>query len=56
MSAYTYFFYAGARADLPAPHTEVWVVLSEALQVGTDDDSIKVRSGDSVHGRLRRIR
>lgn len=28
MSAYTAFFRRGARADLPAPYAEVWVVLS----------------------------
>lgn len=49
MSAYTSFFQAGARADLPAPYAEVWVVLSGALQVGTESDAVTVRSGDFVH-------
>ncbi|WP_086821582.1 cupin [Allokutzneria sp. NRRL B-24872] len=45
MSAYTAFFRAGARADLPAPYAEVWVVLSGALRVG----AATVRGGDFVH-------
>jgi quercetin dioxygenase-like cupin family protein len=48
MSAYTAFFRAGARADLPAPYTEVWVVLSGALRVGADEDAVTVRAGDFV--------
>jgi quercetin dioxygenase-like cupin family protein len=49
MSAYTSFFRAGARADLPAPYAEVWVVLSGALRVGADGDAVTVRAGDFVH-------
>lgn len=49
MSAYTAFFQAGARADLPAAYAEVWVVLSGALRVGTDPDSVTVRAGEFVH-------
>jgi quercetin dioxygenase-like cupin family protein len=49
MSAYTSFFYAGARADLPASYAEVWVVLSGALRVGTENDAVTVRAGDFVH-------
>src|SRR5690606_31652061 len=49
MSAYTSFFYAGARADLPAPYAEVWVVLSGALRVGAGDDAVTVRAGGFAH-------
>ncbi|ADB35716.1 Cupin 2 conserved barrel domain protein [Kribbella flavida DSM 17836] len=49
MSAYTAFFSAGARADLPAPYAEVWVVLSGALRVGADGEAVTVRAGDFVH-------
>lgn len=49
MSAYTAFFEAGARADLPAAYAEVWVVLSGALRVGQDRDVVTVRAGDFVH-------
>ncbi|ONI79753.1 cupin [Actinosynnema sp. ALI-1.44] len=49
MSAYTSFFHAGARADLPAPYAEVWVVLSGALRVGVGSDAVTVRAGDFVH-------
>ncbi|PMR62381.1 cupin [Verrucosispora sp. ts21] len=49
MSAYTAFFAAGARADLPAPYAEVWVVISGALRVGAEGDAVTVRSGDFVH-------
>jgi uncharacterized RmlC-like cupin family protein len=49
MSAYTAFFYAGARADLPAPYAEVWVVLGGALRVGAGSDAVTVRAGDFVH-------
>lgn len=49
MSAYTSFFHAGARADLPAPYAEVWVVLSGALRMGTEFDAVTVRTGDFVH-------
>jgi quercetin dioxygenase-like cupin family protein len=49
VSAYTAHFRAGARADLPAPYTEVWVVISGALRVGTSTDSVTVRAGEFVH-------
>jgi quercetin dioxygenase-like cupin family protein len=49
MSAYTSFFRAGARADLPAPYAEIWVVLSGAMRVGADSDAVTVRAGDFVH-------
>jgi quercetin dioxygenase-like cupin family protein len=49
MSAYTSFFRAGARADLPAPYAEVWVVLNGALRVGAANDPVTVRAGDFVH-------
>jgi quercetin dioxygenase-like cupin family protein len=49
MSAYTSFFRAGARADLPAPYEEVWVVLSGALRVGVEGDAATVRAGDFAH-------
>ncbi|TWF78209.1 hypothetical protein FHX44_114128 [Pseudonocardia hierapolitana] len=49
MSAYTSFFHAGARADLPASYEEVWVVLSGALRVGAEGDAVTVRAGDFVH-------
>ncbi|GAA3952864.1 hypothetical protein GCM10023085_39200 [Actinomadura viridis] len=49
MSAYTSFFQMGARADLPAPYAEVWVVLSGALRVGAESDAVTVRAGDFVH-------
>lgn len=49
MSAYTSFFYAGTRADLPASYAEVWVVLSGALRVGAANDAVTVRAGDFVH-------
>ncbi|MBL6276561.1 hypothetical protein JMF97_10335 [Micromonospora fiedleri] len=49
MSAYPAFFPAGARADLPAPYAEVWVVLSGALRVGAEGDAVTVRAGDFVH-------
>lgn len=49
MGAYTSFFSAGARADLPASYAEVWVVLSGALQVGAWSDAVAVRAGDFVH-------
>lgn len=49
MSAYTSLLYAGARADLPAPYAEVWVVLSGALRVGDESDAVTARAGDFVH-------
>ncbi|GAB2484195.1 cupin domain-containing protein [Nocardiopsis aegyptia] len=49
MSAYTSLLRAGARADLPAPYAEVWVVLSGALRVGGASDAVTVRTGDFVH-------
>jgi quercetin dioxygenase-like cupin family protein len=49
MSAYTSFLYAGARADLPAPYAEVWVVLRGELRVGDGSDAVTVRAGDFVH-------
>ena len=49
MSAYAAFFRAGARADLPASYTGVWVVLRDALRLGAEDGSVTVRAGDSVH-------
>ncbi|MGW0247447.1 hypothetical protein ACWDYH_12500 [Nocardia goodfellowii] len=49
MSAYTALFSAGARADLPAPYAEVWVVLSGALRVGDQSDAVTVRAGEFVH-------
>jgi quercetin dioxygenase-like cupin family protein len=49
MSAYTSFFRAGARADLPAPYAEIWVVLSGALRVGAAADALTVRPGEFVH-------
>lgn len=49
MSAYTASFSAGARADLPAPYAEVWVVLGGALRVGAGSDAVTVRAGDFVH-------
>jgi mannose-6-phosphate isomerase-like protein (cupin superfamily) len=49
MSAYTAFFGAGARADLPASYEEMWVVLSGALRVGDEVDAVTVRAGDFVH-------
>ena len=49
MSAYTSYFSAGARADLPAPYAEVWVVLSGTLRVGTESDVVTVGAGDFVH-------
>lgn len=49
MSAYTSFFHAGARADLPAPYAEVWVVLTGAVRVGAGTDAVTVREGDFVH-------
>ena len=49
MSAYTALFRAGARADLPAPYAELWVVLSGAIRVGTAGDAVTVRTGDFVH-------
>lgn len=42
-------FSAGARADLPAPYAEVWVVLSGTLRVGTESDVVTVGAGDFVH-------
>ncbi len=49
MSAYTSFLHAGARAELPAAYAEVWVVLSGALRVGEDSDTVTVRAGEFVH-------
>jgi quercetin dioxygenase-like cupin family protein len=49
MSAYTASFSAGARAGLPAPYAEVWVVLDGALRVGAEHDAVTVRTGDFVH-------
>lgn len=49
MSAYTAFFHAGARADLPAPYAEVWVVLGGALRVGDGSAAVTVRAGEFVH-------
>ncbi|QFU87215.1 cupin domain-containing protein [Amycolatopsis sp. YIM 10] len=49
MSAYTSFLHAGARAELPAPYAEIWVVLSGALRVGAGNDAVTVRAGDFVH-------
>ncbi|PSK81209.1 hypothetical protein CLV63_1488 [Murinocardiopsis flavida] len=49
MSAYTSFFHAGARADLPASYAEVWVVLSGSLRVGAESDAVTVRAGEFVH-------
>ncbi|WP_017593846.1 cupin domain-containing protein [Nocardiopsis potens] len=49
MSAYTSFLGAGARADLPAPYAEVWVVLGGALRVGAGSGAVTARTGDYVH-------
>lgn len=49
MSAYTTFLYAGARADLPAPYAEIWVVLDGTLRVGGEGDAVTVGAGDFVH-------
>jgi ethanolamine utilization protein EutQ (cupin superfamily) len=49
MSAYTSVLNAGARADLPAPYTEVWVVLSGVLRVGDANGTVTVRGGEFVH-------
>jgi quercetin dioxygenase-like cupin family protein len=49
MSAYTASFGAGAHAELPARYAEVWVVLSGAVRVGTDDGGVIARAGDFVH-------
>jgi quercetin dioxygenase-like cupin family protein len=49
MSAYTAVFRAGARADLPAPYAEVWVVISGAIRVGAGSDAETVRTGEFVH-------
>jgi quercetin dioxygenase-like cupin family protein len=49
MSAYTSFLRKGARADLPAPYVELWVVLSGALRVGAASEAVTVRAGDFVH-------
>lgn len=49
MSAYTSFLHAGARADLPVPYAEVWVVLRGALRVGAEDDAVTAGTGDFVH-------
>lgn len=49
MSAYTASFATGARAALPAPYAEVWVVLHGALRVGAGTDALTVRAGDFVH-------
>jgi quercetin dioxygenase-like cupin family protein len=49
MSAYTASFRAGARADLPAPYAEVWVVLSGAIRVGAGSDTVTVGPGQFVH-------
>lgn len=49
MSAYSVFFRAGAVAELPAPYSEIWVVLSGLLRVGTEGDFVTAQSGDFVH-------
>ncbi|WP_380168904.1 hypothetical protein [Jannaschia sp. R86511] len=49
MSAYTASFSAGARADLPVPYSEVWVVLGGALRVGAGTEAVTARTGDFVH-------
>ncbi len=49
MSAYTASLSAGARADLPAPYAEVWVVLGGALRVGAGAEAVTARAGDFVH-------
>ncbi|NKY57802.1 hypothetical protein [Nocardia flavorosea] len=49
MSAYSAFFHAGARADLPADYAEVWVVLGGALRLGDGSDELTVRAGEYVH-------
>ncbi|MEV6816348.1 cupin domain-containing protein, partial [Micromonospora sp. NPDC051296] len=49
MSAYTSLLYAGARAGLPAPYAEIWVVLSGAVRVGAGSDAVTVHAGDFVH-------
>ena len=49
MSAYTTFLREGARAELPAPYAEVWVVLSGLLRVGVGSDAVTARAGDYLH-------
>lgn len=49
MSAYSAFFQAGARADLPAGYAEVWVVLSGALRLRDGSGAMTVRAGEFVH-------
>ncbi len=49
LSAYASFLAVGARADLPAPYAEVWVVLHGALRVGAGNHAVTVRAGDFVH-------
>ncbi|MDA0140877.1 cupin domain-containing protein [Solirubrobacter deserti] len=49
LSAYTALLRAGARADLPAPYAELWVVLSGTLRIGAAADPVTVHAGEFVH-------
>lgn len=49
MSAYTASFAAGARAPLPAPYVEVWVLLTGALRVGAGRAAVTVEAGEYVY-------
>lgn len=49
LSAYTAHFGAGARADLPAPYAEVWVVLRGRLRIVAESTERGVDSGSYLY-------
>lgn len=49
LSAYYARFGAGERAPLPAPYTEIWIVVSGSVTVHTPGDTVKAGPGDMLH-------
>jgi ethanolamine utilization protein EutQ (cupin superfamily) len=49
LSAYYARFGAGTRAPLPAPYTEVWIVVSGAVTLHTPGGAVTAGPGDMLH-------
>lgn len=49
LSAYYARFGKGETAALPAPYSEVWVVISGSLTVRTPDGAVTAGPGDLLH-------
>lgn len=49
LSAYYARFGKGETADLPAPYSEVWIVISGSLTVRAPDSTVTAGPGDLLH-------